>query len=160
MRKDRASWGYRVGETWGWRGGFLEDEETHRERCLGSWIGAGLRALAGASRSKGKENSWSVCKGGMGDRAVQGVEWVQRVRGEAQPGGWVCRAGYAPFQLCPSLGNHPMSGSPDWLTGRLPAVWFAFAAGRGHSPSTDALASACSGNKDGLSGPHALGEHV
>ena len=22
-------------ETWGWRGGFLEDEETCRERCLG-----------------------------------------------------------------------------------------------------------------------------
>ena len=52
------------------------------------------------------------------------------------------------------------SGIPDWLTGRLPAVWFAFAASRGHSPSTDALASACSGNKDGLSGPHALGEHI
>lgn len=48
-------------ESWRWKGGFLEDEETRRERCLGSWIGAeGLRALAGASRSKGKEKSWGV----------------------------------------------------------------------------------------------------
>lgn len=96
-------------------------------RCLGSWIGAwGFRALAGASCSKGKEESWGVqIKGGMGDRALQGVEWVQRV-GRLSQGlgvqGCACTLPTLPFPLG---NNHPTSGSPGpqgSLTGRLPAV--------------------------------------
>ena len=106
MRKDRASWGYRVGETWGWRGGFLEDEETHRERCLGSWIGAeGLRALAGASRSKGKENSWSSAKVAWVTGLCRGWSGCRGCVGRPSQGG-----GFA------GLGRHPSNFALPWGT--------------------------------------------
>ena len=58
-------------------------------------------------------------RGSVSGRALQGVEWVQRAGGDAQPGWWVCWAGHAPFPLGPSLGNY--SGSPGlkdpWLAG-------------------------------------------
>lgn len=43
-----------------------------------------------------------LCRGGVGADGGWG--------GPAR--GWVCRVGHAPFQLCPSLGNHATSGSP------------------------------------------------
>ena len=52
-----------------------------------------IEGTGGGFTIQGEGKLLEFCKGGMGDRAVQGVEWVQRVRGEAQPGGWVCRAG-------------------------------------------------------------------
>ena len=121
-----------------------------------------MRALAGASCSKGKEESWGVwVKGGMDDRALQGWSGCRRWVGRPSLGvglqGWACTLPTLPFLGEPrDIWVPRPQGS---LTGRLLAVRSAFAAGRGHSPSTDALASACS-EKYGLSGPRALGEHV
>ena len=55
----------------------------------------------------------------MGDRALQGVEWVQKVGGEAQPGGWVCRVGMHPSNFALPWGTTQYlgpqaSGIPDW----------------------------------------------
>lgn len=76
--------------------------------------------MAGASCSKGKEESWGVqIKGGMGDRALQGVEWVQRVGGEAQPGGGFAGLGMHPSNFALPWGTTQhlgpqASGIPDW----------------------------------------------
>lgn len=121
---------------------------------LGHWRGLHAprgRKNPGVSRSKvawvtGLCRGWSGCRGWVGTPS-QGLG-VQ---------GCACTLPTLPFPgEPPNIWVPRPQGS---LTGRLPAVWSAFAAGRGHSPSTDALASACSG-KYGLSGPRALGEHV
>lgn len=90
--------------------------------------------------------------------------WQGSAGGEVgTEGGWQCPArvvgllGWA--RTLPAL---PFPRQPLWvprpqgsLAGRprLPAMWFAFASGRGHPPPTDALVSACGGTEAGLSGP-------
>lgn len=109
----------------------------------------------------GSEAAWV---GGLCSRCSGYREWVVSPN---QGGGFAGPSTHpSPPWLFPGrpsnlwVARRPPPPAPEPIAGRprLPAMWFAFPAGRGQPPPTDALPSACSGNKAGLSGaPQLMG---